>query len=70
MFGILDSSNMDNWSMSITSTMSWEHNEDMGLSSYMLQPTKMRGNIYVGFHKRGYPNSWMVYFMENPITHA
>ena len=38
----------------------------MGLSSYMLQPTKMRGNIYVGFHKRGYRNSWMVYFRENP----
>ena len=49
MFGILDSSNMDNWSMSITSTMSWEHNEDMGLSSYMLQPTKMRGEYICGF---------------------
>jgi len=23
---------------------------------------------YGGFLKRGYPNSWMVYFMENPIT--
>ena len=23
---------------------------------------------YDGFLKRGYPNSWMVYFMENPKT--
>ena len=27
----------------------------------------VRVYIYEGFYKRGYPNSWMVYFMENPI---
>ena len=26
-----------------------------------------RLTVYGGFHQWGYPNSWMVYFMENPI---
>ena len=62
----LDRPSSLSWSLAFnTFTTTWSVSVS-GLSSFGVSP-EARTLVYGAFHKRRYPNSWMVYFRENSI---